>query len=102
MFARSSPGVAVRRDPRTIREPIGAPALPFRVSSGALARVSSSMREGDARRLLDATVARTHAERTAWVRQFVRAGRDLGCAVESGYRVPVDVPDLMTRAPAAV
>ena len=42
---------------------------------GPLARLST-MREGDARRLLDAAVARTCAERTAWVRQFVRAGRD--------------------------
>jgi hypothetical protein len=31
---------------------------------------------GDARRLLDEAVARTRAERTAWVRQFVRAGRE--------------------------
>jgi hypothetical protein len=34
------------------------------------------MREGEARRLLDEAVARTLRERTAWVRQFVRAGRD--------------------------
>src|SRR4051812_8556155 len=32
------------------------------------------MWEGEARRLLDEAVARTLAERTAWVRQFVRAG----------------------------
>src|SRR3954453_19153765 len=34
------------------------------------------MWEGEARRLLDEAVARTLAERTAWVRQFVRAGDD--------------------------
>jgi hypothetical protein len=34
------------------------------------------MWERQARRLLDEAVARTLAERTAWVRQFVRAGRD--------------------------
>jgi hypothetical protein len=34
------------------------------------------MWEGEARRLLDEAVARTLEERTAWVRQFVRAGDD--------------------------
>lgn len=43
---------------------------------GPLARLTT-VRQGDVRggrMLLDAAVARTHAERTAWVRQFVRAG----------------------------
>lgn len=34
------------------------------------------MRDGEARRLLDEAVARTLTERTAWVRQFMHAGRD--------------------------
>jgi hypothetical protein len=53
--------------------------MPFRVTNGPLARLREAMATeggGDGRRLLDAAVARTLAERTAWVRQFVRAGRD--------------------------
>jgi hypothetical protein len=45
----------------------------------------------EARRLLDEAVARTLAERTAWVRQYVRAGRDAPAAEDLRVEGAVDL-----------
>jgi hypothetical protein len=49
------------------------------------------MRDGEARRLLDEAVARTLSERTAWVRQFVRAGGEAPGADELRVEGAVDL-----------